>query len=46
MHSTAYHPLIHVVLLTQFGHRILRNFLVSTGLDAKPEPVFHKAAAE
>jgi len=33
-------------IASQFGHRILRNFLVSTGLDAKPEPVFHKAAAE
>ena len=33
-------------IASQFGHRILRNFLISTGLDAKPEPVFHKAAAE
>ena len=33
-------------IASQYGHRILRNFLVSTGLDAKPEPVFHKAAAE
>ncbi len=33
-------------IASQFGHRILRNFLLSTGLDAKPEPVFHKAAAE
>ena len=33
-------------IASQFGHRILRNFLVSTGLDAKPEPTIHKAAAE
>ena len=33
-------------IASQFGHRILRNFLVSTGLDAKPEPAFHRAAAE
>ena len=33
-------------IASQFGHRILRNFLVGTGLDAKPEPVLHKAAAE
>jgi anthranilate synthase component 2 len=33
-------------IASQFGHRILRNFLVSTGLDAKPEPAIHKAAAE
>jgi anthranilate synthase component 2 len=33
-------------IASQYGHRILRNFLLSTGLDAKPEPVFHKAAAE
>ena len=25
-------------IASQFGHRILRNFLVSTGLDAQPEP--------
>jgi anthranilate synthase component 2 len=33
-------------IASQFGHRILRNFLVDTGLDAKPEPRLHKAAAE
>ncbi|TAL03024.1 MAG: aminodeoxychorismate/anthranilate synthase component II [Rhodospirillaceae bacterium] len=33
-------------IASQCGHRILRNFLVSTGLDAKPEPAPHKAAAE
>ena len=33
-------------IASQFGHRILRNFLVDTGLDAKPEPAKHKAAAE
>jgi anthranilate synthase component 2 len=33
-------------IASQYGHRILRNFLVDTGLDAKPEPVLHKAAAE
>lgn len=41
--SVQFHP---ESIASQFGHRILRNFLVSTGLDAKPEPVFHKAAAE
>jgi anthranilate synthase component 2 len=25
-------------IASQFGHRVLRNFLISTGLDAKPEP--------
>jgi len=32
-------------IASQFGHRILRNFLLATGLDAKPEPALHKAAA-
>lgn len=28
-------------IASQFGHRILRNFLVATGLAAKPEPEFN-----
>jgi anthranilate synthase component 2 len=32
-------------IASQYGHRILRNFLLATGLDAKPEPALHKAAA-
>ena len=31
-------------IASQFGHRILRNFLISTGLDARPEPVFNGGA--
>jgi anthranilate synthase component 2 len=27
-------------IASEYGHRILRNFLVSTGLKAKPEPAF------
>jgi anthranilate synthase component 2 len=33
-------------IASQYGHRILRNFLIGTGLDAKPEPALPKAAAE
>ena len=40
--SVQFHP---ESIASQFGHRILRNFLVSTGLDAKPEPVLHRNAA-
>jgi anthranilate synthase component 2 len=35
--SVQFHP---ESIASQYGHRMLRNFLVSTGLDAKPEPVF------
>ena len=31
-------------IASQYGHRMLRNFLVSTGLDARPEPVFNGGA--
>ena len=46
--SVQFHP---ESIASQFGHRILRNFLVATGLDAKPEPEFnvpkpHVAAAQ
>jgi anthranilate synthase component 2 len=40
--SVQFHP---ESIASQFGHRILRNFLVSTGLDAKPEPTFNGGAA-
>jgi anthranilate synthase component 2 len=36
--SVQFHP---ESIASQFGHRILRNFLVSTGLEAKPEPEFN-----
>jgi len=36
--SVQFHP---ESIASQFGHRILRNFLVSTGLDARPEPAFN-----
>ena len=39
--SVQFHP---ESIASQFGHRILRNFLVSTGLKALPEPVFNSAA--
>ena len=39
--SVQFHP---ESIASQFGHRILRNFLVSTGLDARPEPVFNGGA--
>jgi anthranilate synthase component 2 len=39
--SVQFHP---ESIASQFGHRILRNFLVSTGLNAKPEPVFNGGA--
>lgn len=35
--SVQFHP---ESIASQYGHRILRNFLVSTGLNAKPEPAF------
>ncbi|MGE4064814.1 MAG: aminodeoxychorismate/anthranilate synthase component II [Rhodospirillaceae bacterium] len=35
--SVQFHP---ESIASEFGHRILRNFLVSTGFDAKPEPAF------
>lgn len=35
--SVQFHP---ESIASQYGHRILRNFLVSTGFEAKPEPVF------
>ncbi len=40
--SVQFHP---ESIASQFGHRMLRNFLVSTGLDAKPEPVFNGGAS-
>jgi anthranilate synthase component 2 len=45
--SVQFHP---ESIASQFGHRMLRNFLVSTGLDAAPEPaprlvVGHELAA-
>jgi len=45
LYGVQFHP---ESIASQFGHRILRNFLVSTGLDAKPEPAFgpNKVAAE
>ena len=39
--SVQFHP---ESIASQFGHRILRNFLTSTGLDARPEPVFNGGA--
>ena len=36
--SVIFHP---ESIASQYGHRILRNFLVATGLDALPEPVFN-----
>jgi anthranilate synthase component 2 len=39
--SVQFHP---ESIASQHGHRILRNFLVSTGLNAKPEPVFNGGA--
>ena len=36
--SVQFHP---ESIASQYGHRILRNFLVSTGLDARPEPIFN-----
>ncbi len=35
--SVQFHP---ESIASEWGHRILRNFLVSAGLDAKPEPAF------
>ena len=35
--SVQFHP---ESIASEWGHRILRNFLVSTGFDAKPEPAF------
>jgi anthranilate synthase component II len=40
--SVQFHP---ESIASQHGHRILRNFLVSTGLNAKPEPVFNGGTA-
>ncbi len=39
--SVQFHP---ESIASQFGHRILRNFLMATGLDARPEPVFNGGA--
>lgn len=41
--SVQFHP---ESIASQFGHRILRNFLLSTGLEAKAEPLFNVAAAQ
>ena len=35
--SVQFHP---ESIASEWGHRILRNFLVSTGFNAKPEPSF------
>ena len=40
--SVQFHP---ESIASQYGHRMLRNFLVSTGLDAKPEPIFNGGAS-
>ena len=40
--SVQFHP---ESIASQYGHRILRNFLVSTGLKALPEPAFNSIAA-
>ena len=36
--SVQFHP---ESIASQYGHRLLRNFLVSTGFDAAPEPRLH-----
>jgi len=40
--SVQFHP---ESIASQFGHRILRNFLTSTGFAAAPEPVFNTATS-
>ena len=37
--SVQFHP---ESIASEFGHRVLRNFLVATGLEALPEPVFNR----
>jgi len=40
--SVQFHP---ESIASEYGHRILRNFLTATGFAAKPEPVFQVAPA-